>query len=93
LLDETYPVGVIKIDVEGAEAHVLRGAKEVISRDKPTLFVELHDGHPGTDPGLRQEVYGILRELGYDYHSININGEEYLYCKHESQVEDYPEVG
>lgn len=43
-LDEvlTAPVHVIKIDVEGYEGEVLRGARKTIERWKPNLFVEIH---------------------------------------------------
>ncbi len=33
-------VDLLKIDVEGFDGHVLRGAMKVLERDRPTLFVE-----------------------------------------------------
>lgn len=36
-------IGAIKIDVEGHEAAVLRGAAELIRRDMPTLLIETMD--------------------------------------------------
>lgn len=36
-------VSLVKIDVQGAEGRVLAGAREMLLRDKPVLFVELHD--------------------------------------------------
>jgi len=36
----TEPVGLIKIDVEGHEVAVLRGATQLIERDRPVLIVE-----------------------------------------------------
>jgi FkbM family methyltransferase len=40
LIDGT--VQFIKVDVEGAEGHALRGAGRVLERSRPTLLVELH---------------------------------------------------
>lgn len=37
------PVGLIKVDVEGAECEVLRGGEHLIARDRPDLFVEAED--------------------------------------------------
>jgi FkbM family methyltransferase len=39
---EAPPPDVMKIDVEGAEAAVLRGGKDVIQRQRPVLLVEVH---------------------------------------------------
>lgn len=38
-------VALMKIDVEGHELEVIKGAYEVIEREKPELFIEWHDGH------------------------------------------------
>ncbi len=38
-------VGFIKIDVEGHELAVLRGARETLKRSKPTLVVEMEERH------------------------------------------------
>lgn len=72
------PIGLIVMDVEGAEARVLRGAKETIARDRPNMIIELHEGHPGTDADLRQQVYDVLDELNYTYVSVDITGERLL---------------
>lgn len=43
IIDEIeVPVDFIKIDVEGYEWDVLQGAEDVIARDRPILFVEIH---------------------------------------------------
>ena len=58
-------VCLMKIDVQGAEERVLRGAQETIQRDHPAIFVELDD------VGLRQmgssaeRVVTWLMDLGY----------------------------
>ena len=41
-LPESQRPNIVKIDVEGAELSVLRGARELLTRDHPTVFVELH---------------------------------------------------
>jgi len=44
-IDATFsdrPVDFIKVDVEGFEMSVLEGAKDVISRDMPIIFLEMH---------------------------------------------------
>src|SRR5262249_35136776 len=63
-LDDLLPAGVridfIKIDVEGAELDVLRGAQATIRRDKPRILFEharIHNAEYGTTPEM---VYDLL---------------------------------
>ncbi|PHP65472.1 hypothetical protein CSC94_19150 [Zhengella mangrovi] len=53
-------VDLIKVDVEGYEAHVLRGARKTIRRDRPVILYE----RTGASDG--QEVDAILKECGYE---------------------------
>lgn len=64
LLDEVIPehlkVDFIKIDVEGGEFQVLKGAKKLICRDKPVIIFEHGLGasdHYGTTPEM---IYDLL---------------------------------
>ncbi|HWZ60796.1 MAG TPA: FkbM family methyltransferase, partial [Gemmatimonadaceae bacterium] len=50
---------VIKIDVEGAEADVLRGASRVLREVQPIVLLSTHS------TAVRQECVGLLREVGY----------------------------
>lgn len=68
-LDETFSApDVIKIDVEGFEAKVLRGAKRLLELHKPTIFLEPHLDQPvdmrnfGDTP---EELYKFMSDLGY----------------------------
>lgn len=56
-------IGFIKIDVEGHEREVLEGAAETISRDRPTLLIEIEEAHTGVP--LMQSIDWV-RGLGYD---------------------------
>lgn len=57
-------IEMIKIDVEGFEINVLRGAGELIARHQPIIVFEQHakEFHDGTTESL-----SFLRELGYRF--------------------------
>lgn len=59
---ECRPPDLLKIDVEGAEADVLRGMEALLSSAKPVLIIELH----GTGP----EVTQVLEGFGYEHSPI-----------------------
>ncbi len=62
-------VDFLKIDVEGYEGQVLKGAYEIINRDKPVLFLELH---PNMLPGYGFSIEQILNDLSKTYNKIDI---------------------
>lgn len=58
-------VDFMKVDVEGAELMVLRGARAVLERDHPRLLVEFQELNTrqfGYEP---QEITAFLKEVGY----------------------------
>lgn len=54
-------VDLLKADVEGHEAKVLRGARETIARCRPLLYLE------NDRPEQEAELLALLDELGYDW--------------------------
>ncbi|HTV60792.1 MAG TPA: FkbM family methyltransferase [Verrucomicrobiae bacterium] len=55
----------IKIDVEGYEAAVLRGAAEALKQISPVLFLELHNEMVRTDGGNPSAALDLLDQFGY----------------------------
>ena len=61
-------VGLIKIDVQGAECMVLRGAEETIRRGQPALLVEVDDRALRRFNSTAQALQGTLWSAGYTMH-------------------------
>ena len=59
-------IGFVKIDAEGAEALVLRGAQRLLSEDRPVVLVDLHP-HLMTrlDRTTPEMLIDEMRQLGY----------------------------
>jgi FkbM family methyltransferase len=67
-------VGLVKIDVQGAEERVLRGAREVLSRFHPALFMEVDES---ALLAMSSVVDRLLRLLGkYRYRAYHLKGGE-----------------
>jgi FkbM family methyltransferase len=62
-------VSFIKIDTEGYEPQVLRGAQEIIRRDKPTIYIELGGDHQKSSV----EALQVLKELDYKCEAENLD--------------------
>ena len=61
-LDDTYPVdalALIKVDVEGMELPVLKGAQRLIEKFRPALYVE------NDRPENSEKLISLLFEFGY----------------------------
>ena len=68
---EDYP-DFIKIDTQGAELEILKGAREILERGSPlvlteTWCVEVYDGMP-----LTHDVMAYMYDLGYQVFDINV---------------------
>ncbi|MGQ0741564.1 MAG: FkbM family methyltransferase [Alphaproteobacteria bacterium] len=59
------PVGFIKIDVEGHELPVLKGARGLLQRDKPLMLIEIEQRHLAFP---MEGVFEWLREEDYEGH-------------------------
>lgn len=63
---------LIKIDVEGFEVNVLRGATAALQRFKPILFVEVNDAAQKMQGRSGRELIEFIRKLDYDVFDINM---------------------
>jgi FkbM family methyltransferase len=59
---ELPPVGFIKIDVEGHEEAVLKGAEATIARDRPSLMIEIEESH---NKGALGRIFDKLGKQGF----------------------------
>lgn len=59
LLGSVLPPTLVKIDVEGAEVEVLRGAERLLSSVRPVLYLE-------TVGSTHSQCERILQAAGYD---------------------------
>ena len=57
---------VVKIDVEGFEDKVLKGAPKTLERFKPFLSIDIHN-HPGRLDMTDEACMAILSPLGYQF--------------------------
>jgi len=59
-------LGLIKIDVEGLEANVIRGGSKVIEKHSPIIILEQH-AKEFCMPGKESETLSLLRSMGYRF--------------------------
>lgn len=64
---EPPPVSFLKIDVEGHEPAVLRGAQGLLERRMPIILVEIEQRHQDTPV---QATFDYLQEFGYAGYSL-----------------------
>jgi FkbM family methyltransferase len=77
---EVQPPAVMKIDVEGAELMLLRGARNLLATHSPKLFIEIHS------PKLARDCCTLLEQLGYEIRVLQEKGREVCYFHAVPQV-------
>lgn len=66
LAERGHSADFIRMDIEGAEILALRGAKQLIARDRPNMVVEIHSTSLAENFGSSAaEIVGMLRSDGY----------------------------
>lgn len=88
---EYEDIGFIKIDVEGHELAVLEGAKNTLSKNRPTLMIELEERHTGLNI---KELIGHVESYGYASYFLRnkqLKAFEFLDPLLEHQAISYPE--
>ena len=71
LLQDEARCDLIKLDVEGAELHALRGADSTLSRLRPKLLLEINPGALAGHGTRSTEISAWLAERGYDIYGID----------------------
>ncbi|WP_375485170.1 FkbM family methyltransferase [uncultured Jatrophihabitans sp.] len=66
------PLRFMKVDVEGHELALLKGAQGLLTRDRPTLLVEVEVEHAGTER-VRHLATLLLDDLGYQARELSGN--------------------
>ena len=62
---------VIKIDVEGSELSVLRGAHQTLEACGPTIFLSVHPRHLGLLGETTEALGALIEGLGYECRNID----------------------
>lgn len=74
---QDQPVGIIKIDVEGAELEVIANLQEVIRKDKPIIICEILPVYTSQNEfrlNRQKKLLQIISELDYHIYRIGLDG-------------------
>lgn len=73
--------GLVKVDVEGAERDVLRGARETLAAGHPPILIEFSCPNTANAGYDRSEILDELEAIGYDrVHGLFRNEDRALYA-------------
>jgi FkbM family methyltransferase len=72
---------LIKVDVEGAELLVLRGASKLLLMHKPTLLLSVHPQFLPSFEQSKEDVARFLGDHGYRWTLLSTDHEEHWWCE------------
>ncbi len=75
LRENISKVDFIKLDVEGAEEEVLKGANSLLLQSKPKVLFEMGSRNSSNIEGDPQGAWNYLEQLGYGFFMIQSDGE------------------
>lgn len=85
------PPSVVKLDIEGAEYHALKGMSQTITSHRPILFVEVHPTYLPTFGHQAEDVISFLSDYKYDLQILE--GEEWVpVSSNFSKYNNYPQA-
>ena len=58
-------VDFIKADIEGYELEMLRGARMVLERDQPAVYIEVDEARLKRAGGSAEEIFQLMAAVGY----------------------------
>lgn len=67
-------VRFVKIDVEGAEQFVLEGARELLTRDRPVVYAEMHRVYSAANDTTPADLIAFAESLAYDVRYLTREG-------------------
>ena len=62
---------LIKIDVEGAEIGVLKGAQKIIEQSKPLLILSVHPREIALAGGSLEDLRDLIEQMGYEFRDVD----------------------
>jgi FkbM family methyltransferase len=77
---------LLKIDVEGAEGIVLKGASRLMERASPTILLSVHPAFLPRYGQTKDEVASLLADHGYAVSVLAVDHEEHWWCERASAI-------
>ena len=69
-IKENQRVSFIKIDVQGYEQNVLRGALDLIGKDRPVIIFEHYDSYHSQPLEERKKIESLFSSMNYEFYLI-----------------------